>query len=92
MYSQYKNERGAVYVNEEVVRMAMKPKKLSAWERIAFQDDDCEIALVGRGRRAYLWCGKQRKNAGGYQALLSFSGPKSLRKLAKKILEEIPDE
>lgn len=45
-----------------------------------------ELLLVGSGRNAYLWAGVD----GNYEPV-TFSGQQTLRKLAKKILETIPE-
>ena len=47
-----------------------------------------ELVLVGSGRRSYLWV---RVVSGDHSYMGSFSGPKTLRALAKAILAEVGD-
>lgn len=43
-----------------------------------------ELLLVGRGRNAYLWAGPDGS------ACVTFSGSKTLRRLARAILKHVP--
>lgn len=55
--------------------------------RMRSDGDAGELVIVGKGRGAYLWAG--RDNDGG---CVTFSGPQSLRALARKILALIPEK
>lgn len=55
---------------------------------VRLEDDDArgELLLVGKGRMAYLWVGNYLDKP---QGLCTFSGPKTLRKLARHILATV---
>lgn len=57
------------------------------WHRVRLRSDGDigELLLVGRGRSAYLWAGRDSGQC------VTFSGRQTLRKLAKIILREIPE-
>lgn len=63
---------------------ALKPQ--SSHHKICIREDfnAGEIILVSGRRRAYLWVGQING------AIYVFSGPQTLRSLAKAILKEIP--
>ena len=48
---------------------------------------DLYAEIVGRGRRAYLWMGGDKGSA-----LFTISGPKTLRRFAKAILEAVGEQ
>ena len=48
---------------------------------------DGELILIGKGRYAYLWAGR---NAGKGEGCVTASGPTSLRRLAESILKNVP--
>lgn len=51
-------------------------------------EEEMELVLVGFGRRSYIWVGPV--SGADAKEIYTFSGPKTLRKLAEAILTEIP--
>ncbi len=58
------------------------------WHEITVQDDNSNgrLVLVKGGKRAYLWSKSTTHADGG---VITVSGPKTLKKLAKAILKEV---
>jgi len=50
-----------------------------------------EILLVGSGKNACLWVGETYPQEDFWKKIVIFSGPKTLRALAKAILKAIPE-
>lgn len=69
-------------LKEEKKMYQAKPSKDAT---ISFKENKKEISLIGHDKLAYLWIGTEK------DGVVTFSGPKSLRKLAKTILKVIPD-
>jgi len=63
-----------------------KPKFEYHKLRLRSDSNHGELLLVGNGRNAYLWAGVD----GNYEPV-TFTGQQTLRKLAKTILETIPE-
>jgi hypothetical protein len=62
------------------------PPKREDHHRAHFMNGDIdEIILVAGGKSAYLWIGREKASPS------VFSGAKSLRRLARAILAEVPD-
>lgn len=53
--------------------------------RLRSDGDDGELLIVGKGKQAYLWIGRDVGNE-----CVTFSGQQTLRKLARLVLKTIP--
>jgi hypothetical protein len=62
----------------------VKPQHKDHALRMRDDAGDGELLIVGKGRNAYLWVGKDR----GGSPVCTFSGKKALRRFAEKILED----
>lgn len=65
-------------------------KPSEPWCVFSAEEKDSLIDLIGTGRNAYLWVGS-KDNSPVVGDTYVFSGAKTLRKLAKAILKNIPD-
>ena len=64
----------------------VKPQQKYHAVRLRSDGNQGELLLVGKGRNAYLWAGTD-----GNYVPVTFSGQQTLRKLAKAILENVPE-